>query len=246
MGAVRTRVPQVPHLEPHDHAARSHPAMPPQMPRELGVLLSRRQVLKHASLLSLSGLVVSALPVADGVLAGAEPAQAAVSATDGTLQAVADTLIPGRPATTTDLGNEIHPKAIAGVHGEPGAVETDALLLFHSPLIGFELLQPAFLAELSTRSLLRGGQFLDLSFTKRVSVMIDGLAASNPALIVWEAAAAVAYVSFVLAAAQREPTIDTASGYQVMGFPGTAPNGYADYSYRKKLSRELTTDGNLP
>ena len=31
-----------------------------------------------------------------------------------------------------------------------------------------------------------------------------------------------------------------------MGFPGTAPHGYADYSYGKKLSRELTTDGNLP
>jgi len=166
--------------------------------------------------------------------------------TDGTLQAVADTLIPGRPATRTDLGNEIHPKAIAGVHGEPGAVETDALVLYHSPLIGFEDLAPAFLAELSTRSLLRGGQFLDLSFTKRVSVIVDGLNGSNPTLIVWEAAIAVAFVSFVMAAAQREPTIDTASGYQVMGVPGTAPNGYADYSYGKKLSRELTTDGNLP
>ena len=77
-------------------------------------------------------------------------------------------------------------------------------------------------------------------------MLVDGLNASNPALIVWEAAIAVAFVSFVMAAAQREPTIDTASGYQVMGVPGTAPNGYADYSYGKKLSRELTTDGNLP
>ena len=246
MGAVGTRVPQVPHFEPSDHAESSHAALPPQVPQELGVLLSRRQVLKHASLLSLGGLVVSALPVADRILAGAEPAQAAVSLTDGTLQAVADTLIPGRPATVTDLGNEIHPKAIAGVHGEPGAVETDALLLYHSPLIGFEALTPAFLSELSTRSLLRGGQFLDLSFTKRVSVMVDGLNGSNPALIMWEAAIAVAFVSFVLAAAQPDATIDTASGYKVMGFPGTAPHGYADYSYGKKLSRELTTDGNLP
>ena len=99
MGAVGTRVPQVPHFEQHDDASRSHAGLPPQVPQELGVLLSRRQVLKHASLLSLGGLVVSALPVADRILAGAEPAQAAVSLTDGTLQAVADTLIPGRPAT---------------------------------------------------------------------------------------------------------------------------------------------------
>ena len=73
---------------------------------------------------------------------------------------------------------------------------------------------------MSTRSLLRGGTFLDLSYSKRVSVLVDGLNASNPTLIVWEAAIAVAFVSFVMAAAQREPTIDTASGYQVMGVPG--------------------------
>jgi len=97
-----------------------------------------------------------------------------------------------------------------------------------------------------TRSLLRGGTFLDLSYSKRVSVLVDGLNASNPALIVWEAAIAVAYVSFVMAAAQREPTIDTSSGYKVMGVPGTAPHGYADYSYRRALSTERTANGSLP
>ena len=217
-----------------------------QTPAEIAGLLTRRDILAKASVLSLGGLVLSALPAAERILQSVPPADAAVNVSDATLQAFADTLIPGRPATTTDLGNEIHPKAIAGVHGEPGAVETDALLLFHSPLIGFDQLAPAFLAELSTRSLLRGGQFLDLSFTKRVSVVVDGLVASNPSLIVWEAATAVAFVSFVLAAAQPNATIDTASGYKVMGFPGTAPQGYADFSYGKKLSRELTTDGNLP
>ena len=78
------------------------------------------------------------------------------------------------------------------MHHEPGAVETDALVLFHSPLIGFDALEPAFLAELETRSLLRGGQFLDLPFAKRVAVCVDGLDPSNPSIVVWEAAAAVA------------------------------------------------------
>jgi hypothetical protein len=217
-----------------------------RVPREIAGLLTRRDVLARASVLSLGGLVLAALPAADRILATVEPADAAVNVADATLQAVADTLIPGRPATRTDLGAEIHPKAIAGVHGEPGAVQTDALALFHSPLIGFELLQPAFLAEVSARSLLRGGQFLDLSFSKRVAVVVEGLDAGNPALIVWEAAAAVAFTSFIMAAAQPGATIDTASGYQVMGFPGTAPAGYADYSYGRRLSREITTDGNLP
>jgi hypothetical protein len=31
-----------------------------------------------------------------------------------------------------------------------------------------------------------------------------------------------------------------------MGHPGIAPNGYADYSYRRKLSRERTAAGSLP
>ena len=57
---------------------------------------------------------------------------------------------------------------------------------------------------------------------------------------------AVAFASFMAAATQPNATIDTASGYQVMGYPGTAPNGYADYSYGRKLSREATTNGSLP
>jgi hypothetical protein len=195
--------------------------------------------------LGLSGLVASALPVA-GRLITAPPALADVNLADATLQAVADTMIPGRKADRTDLGNEIHPKAIAGVHPEPGAVQADALLLFHDARIGFDALEPPFLSELQTRSLTRGGQFLDLTFDKRVAVCIDGLSASNPTVLVWEAVAAVAFAAFLAAATQENATIDTASGLQVMGHPGTAPNGYADYSYGKKLSRELTANGSLP
>ena len=120
--------------------------IPAQVPEEIAGLLSRRDILKRASVLSLGGLVLSALPVADRILAAAQPAEAAVNLADATLQAVADTQIPGRPAQLTDLGNEIHPKAIAGAHHEAGAVETDALVLVHSPLICFDLLEPDFLA----------------------------------------------------------------------------------------------------
>ena len=64
---------------------------------------------------------------------GRAGARRAVNLADATLQAVADTLIPGRPAELTDLGNEIHPKAIAGVHHEPGAVQADALAAVPQP-----------------------------------------------------------------------------------------------------------------
>jgi hypothetical protein len=32
----------------------------------------------------------------------------------------------------------------------------------------------------------------------------------------------------------------------VIGHPGIAPNGYAEYSYGRKLSRERTATGSLP
>ena len=208
--------------------------------------LSRRQVLQRASALGAGGLVLSALPVAERILAAAPQAAAAPTLADGTLQAFADTLIPGRRATRTDLGHEIHAKAIAGAHPEPGAVEADTLLLYHHPLIGFDLVEPAFLTDLAARALLRGGAFIDLPFAKRVAVCVDGLAPSNPTAQVWELAAAVPFAAFLCAATQRNATIDDASGLQVMGHPGTAPQGYADYSYRRVLSRERTSLGSLP
>jgi hypothetical protein len=208
-------------------------------------LLSRRQVLQRASLLSLGGLVLSALPAAEKILETVAPAQAA-TLTDATLQAFADTMIPGRKAALTDLGDQIDPRAIAGAHPEPGAVQTDALALYHDARIGFDALAPAFLADLQSRSLLQGGQFIDLPFAKRVAVCVQGLDPSNPSVQVWEAAAAIPFAAFLAEAMVKNATIDIASGLQVMGHPGTAPQGYADFSYKKKLSRERTSNGSLP
>jgi hypothetical protein len=208
--------------------------------------LSRREVLQRASALGVGGLVLSSLPVAERILSVAAPAAAAPTLTDGTLQAFADTLIPGRKTARTDLGNEIHPKAIAGAHPEPGAVEADTLLLYHHPLIGFDVVAPAFLADLEARSALRLAQFIDLPFAKRVAVCTDGLAPSNPSAQVWELAAAVPFAAFLCAATQKNATIDSSSGLQVMGHPGIAPEGYADHSYRRVLSTERTTGGSLP
>jgi hypothetical protein len=201
--------------------------------------LSRRELLQR-------GAVLSLLPVAERILAAPTAALAAPSLTDGTLQAFADTLIPGKKATRTDLGSEIHSKAIAGADPEPGAVQADSLLLYHHPLIGFDAVEAAFLADLEARSLLRLGQFIDLPFEKRVAVCVDGLSASNPTAQVWQLAAAVPFAAFLCTATQQNATIDQSSGLQVMGFPGIAPNGYADFSYRRALSSERTPTGSLP
>jgi hypothetical protein len=211
----------------------------------VGAELSRRQFVQRAGVLGAGALIASTIPVAARIVVP-PMAEAAVAVQDGTMQAYYDTLIPGRPATATDLGHEIHPKAIAGVDPDPGAVEADALLLGQDPRLGFTALVLPFLAELEAFALLRGGDFLDLPYEQREAACLQGLAFSNPTRAVWEAAAAVAFTAFCAAATQVNPTSETASGYRVMGHPGTAPQGYADFSYGLPLSRELTDRGYLP
>ena len=205
--------------------------------------LTRRGLLQRAGV---GALVLAAAPLARDLVA-ADPARAQLAGlpVDATLQAFADTMIPGRKATTTDLGNAIDPRAIAGVDARPGAVEGDALALFHHPLIGFDALEGPFLTDLNERALQHGGEFVSMGFDDRVKVCIDGLAFSNPTRILWEAAAAVPFTAFCAAGVIPEQTAAKASGYRVMGLPGAAPHGYRGFSYRKKLSKERTKKGYL-
>jgi hypothetical protein len=196
-----------------------------------GTALTRRHVLG----LGLGVLIARALPVAPALAQTPLPADP-----DGTLQAFADTILPGRRVTVTESGAAVHPQAIAGVDTAPGAVEADALALFHHPNIGFDALEPAFLVDLDRR-----GPFLSLGWDERVAVCVAGLDFANPARVLWEAAAAVPFTAFCAAALVPEQTADKAVGYRVMGLPGRAPRGYRNFSYRRKLSRERTRNGNL-
>jgi enediyne biosynthesis protein E8 len=206
--------------------------------------VTRRQLVERAGRLGLGALVASALPAAR-LVAPASAAAADPSLTDATLQAFADTMVPGRRVERTESGGPVHPKAIAGVDPDPGAVEADAIVLYHHPATGFDTLEPAFLADLSSRSLPRGGTFLDLPFEDRVAVCLAGLAPENPVQVLWEAAAAVPFTAFCAAAVNPTQRAESASGYRVMGLPGAAPRGYRSYSYRRRLARERTRTGNL-
>ena len=207
--------------------------------------LSRRDFLGRVGTLGAGALALSALPVAERMIA-ADPALADVSLDDATLQAFADTMIPGRKAERTDLGDEIHPQAIAGADPEPGAVEADALRLYKNPLVGFSpALVGPFLTDLSLRSLQQGGPFLTLGFDQRVAVCLQALDFSNGDRVLYEAAAAVPFTAFCAAAEHPVGTDEVASGYRVMGYPGAAPSGYRSFSYRRRLARERTKRGSL-
>jgi hypothetical protein len=207
--------------------------------------ISRRGFLQRAGVLGLGGLVLSAIPAAERLLAAADAQALVPVVSDAALQAFADTMIPGRKTSRTDLGNGVEPGAIAGADRRPGAVEADALALYRHPLVGFDALEPAFLADLSARSARVGGSFVSLSFENRVEVCKAGLAFSNPDRVVWEAAAAVPFTAFCAAGVIPQQTAAKASGYRVMGLPGAAPRGYRRFSYRRKLSRERTRKGYL-
>jgi hypothetical protein len=210
----------------------------------VGAELSRRQFLQRAGVLGAGAMIASAVPLA-ARMGLPEKADANVALQDGTMQAFYDTVIPGRSASLTDLGNEIHPQAIAGVDADPGAVEADALLLGQDARLGFTALEVPFLAELEGLAVVHGGDFLSLSYEEREAVCLTGLDFSNPTRAVWEAAAAVAFTAFCAAATQVNATSETASGYAVMGHPGTAPQGYRDFSYGRQLASERTERGYL-
>ena len=156
----------------------------PLLPAAMTTELSRRRFLAQAARLGLSAVVLPAIPVAQRLVQASPAAAAAHVLPDATLQAFADTLIPGRVVRRTALGHPVDPRAIAGIDSRPGAVEADALALFRSPLFGYGAIEPAFIAELDRRALLHGGDFHGLGFDKRVAVCRDGFDFANPARIV--------------------------------------------------------------
>ena len=208
--------------------------------------------MRQGGSLWLGAAVLAAVPVA-ARMSFPEPVVAqSANLIDGTLQAFFDTIIPGKPVPEllTELGNPIHPQAIAGVDREHGAVFTDSLRLARDPKLGFSVLEMPFLATLEAFSGSQGGQFLDLGYDGREAACIAGLAFTNPLRVLWEAAAAISFTAFCAAgnirnAVGRPGTPRSSAGYQVMGHPGTAPHGYEDFSYNRVLNRGRTLKGYL-
>ena len=220
-------------------------------PGERGVLhaeLSRRGFLGRAGALGLGALVLSAAPAAPSCSlpqrAGADPAGGRRCPTRRCRPSPTRSSRGARPTAPTSA-TPIHPRAIAGVDPRPGAVEADALALYHHPLTGFDALEPAFLADLQARSLPRGGDFLDAALRRaRGGLPRRASTSTTRSRLVWEAAAAVPFTAFCAAALIPEQTAAKASGYRVMGLPGRrAARATARFSYRRRLVPRAHEEG---
>jgi len=168
-------------------------------PVDLG--LTRRQLLKAASA---AALVWQGAPW----LRGPRPASGQTLPGDpltvSTLEAFADTLIPGEKRSPLD-------RAIAGAVTGPGAVQAGALDTLNFPAAGTGPLLPTFAAGLNARATAyaaTNGILLDptvtplvsLDFAQRSDLLVQLLDGTDPDQIVWFALAGLVFIAYHTAA----------------------------------------------
>lgn len=176
---------------------------------------------------------------------------------DPTLEAFADTLIPGQKRSPED-------RAIAGAGTGPGAVEAGAVALLHFEGLGIGPAVPGIAAGLSARALAYAGEqgitldpgvapWVSLDFGQRTRLAIELLDGRDPDRVAWEAIGAIVFLAFHTAG-----HLDTAAairsghpGLVSIGFPQPDADGlwrFPEHSYGRVLA-ELhpgTTPGGHP
>jgi len=118
-------------------------------------------------------------------------------------------------------------------------VEADALLVYHDALVGSTRSKFVPVRAVGAVACARWS-VLNLAFEQEVAVCLEGLAPSNSERSGLGGAAAVPSSPSSAALSRVKPR-STPRLYQVMGYPGSAPNGYAEFSYKRKLATELTS-----
>ncbi len=162
-----------------------------------------------------------------------------------TLEAFADTLIPGEKRSPTD-------RAIAGVAEGAGAVQAGALDLMNFPPAGVAPALPAFATGLNAHALQYAGQhaivldptvppFVALAFADRTALLVDILDGSGPDELAYFALAALAFLAYHTAG--HLPLVDAVRGghpgLAAIGFPQPQADGlwhFTEFSYRRALA----------
>jgi hypothetical protein len=196
--------------------------------------ISRRQVLR------LAAAAAAAFP-----LVTQESASALVGRPRDTIEAWADTIVPGERRFPGD-------RVVLGATPGPGAVQAGAWDLYRDPDVGLAPLLPAIAALLDTQAVaylathpgshtVGVPSFVALDFEGRSAVAQRLLQGSGPDQLLWYGVAAIAMLAFHTAA-----HLDTATavaqghpGLAWLGFPEPDADGiwrFPAFSYRRVLA----------
>ena len=216
--------------------------------------VSRRRLIQLATT---AFVAWQAAPWADRVLAFAgNPGGSTSDAMTTTLEAFADTLIPGAKRYDGDY-------AVAGVARGPGAVAAGAVDLMWFPQAAIGPALPALAAGLNSRASSYALQhqraldptlppFVALSFADRTQLLIELLNPSAQDYLVWWALAAMPFLAFHTAGHLHTAAAVRAGhpGLRWIGFPQPDHDGlwrFPHFSYRRRLARShphTTSNGN--
>jgi hypothetical protein len=212
--------------------------------------MSRRRMLQ------LVAAATAAVPLVQNV--GSGVAAASGDLDQSTLEAWADTIVPGQKRNATD-------RAIAGACAGPGAVQAGAWDLMNDPEVGLQPAIPAVATLLNGAAAdyavangvpltLTDPPFVALPFAHRTALALQLLDPSRQDQLLWYAIAAIAMLAFHTAA-----QLDTAAavraghpGLAWIGFPAPDPDGlwrFPEFSYRRVLASlhpATTSTGNAP
>lgn len=222
------------------------------MPDRLTV--SRRQLLRLAAGAAVAWQLAP-WPDRLAAIAGS-PGGTTSDALTATLEAFADTLIPGQKRYDGD-------HAIAGAAAGPGAVQAGALDLMWFPQAGIGPVLPALGALLDTRATQYAAshrRVLDptlpplvaLSFADRTELLLELLDPAAEDYLAWFALAAMPFLAYHTAGHLHtaEAVRHGHPGLRALGFPHPDPDGlwrFPEASYRRRLAHphpRTTANGN--
>jgi hypothetical protein len=201
--------------------------------------LDRRQLLRLGFAAAVAWELAPWVP-AVGATAAPQPV------VDITLEAFADTLIPGQKRYPGD-------RAVAGAAKGAGAVQAGALAFMRFPPVGVAPLLPAFAAAVNAEALTYAAQqrlvldptvppFVALDFTHRTRLAVQLLDFSRPDYLLYYALAALAFLAFHTAGHLH--TADAVRsghpGLKRLGFPRPDADGlwrFPNASYHRRLAR---------
>jgi hypothetical protein len=230
--------------------------MPEALEATESFTVSRRRLLQLATAAATAWQLA---PWADRLAAIAGPPGGTTSdAMTATLEAFADTLIPGAKRYDGD-------HAVAGVVRGPGAVQAGAVDLMWFPQAAIGPLLPTFVTMLDARAASYAAQhrlaldptlppFVALSFHDRTRLCLQLLDPGAQDYLVWWALAAMPFIAFHTAGHLHtvDAVRDGHPGLRAIGFPQPDRDGlwrFPHFSYRRKLARShphTTSTGNPP